>query len=411
VTSAPARDPAAKRALAAQAGTALVAHPIAFRDIPRAAWDRLLAITPAATPFSRWTLHRAWWDAYEPTAHEQYLVCIAPGPDDPPPGGPPVALAEIEPERICAIAPLMHRHQREPTDLETATHLRRFQEPATQVSPEAKTVFFGASYHADYATILCGPDRLEAASRAVAEALAAGPDPTHGPKDWDVVDLRRLREVDPVVVALERAFRAAAPEEGWLVDREQEDVCPVVTFESADWEAYLGTLGKHARHEIRRKIRRAHEKGDVRFRLVDPTPEAVETLIALHQARWGTEGLFPDTEGGARSRRFMHRLAELEGAEGDDRQLQMGSLEVDGRPIFATVGFDDGTTCYFYNAGLDPMARDLSPGVTGTAAYLRDRLEAGRRRFDFLRGSEPYKYEWGAVDEPIHRLLVRRRPD
>ena len=74
--------------------------------------------------------------------------------------------------------------------------------------------------------------------------------------------------------------------------------------------------------------------------------------------------------------------------------------------VLAAVGFDDGVTCLFYNAGMDPDARDLSPGVTGTAAYLRDRLEAGRRRFDFLRGNEPYKYEWGAVDEPIHRLLV-----
>jgi CelD/BcsL family acetyltransferase involved in cellulose biosynthesis len=27
---------------------------------------------------------------------------------------------------------------------------------------------------------------------------------------------------------------------------------------------------------------------------------------------------------------------------------------------------------------------------------------------DFLRGDESYKYEWGAVDEPIQRLLLRR---
>ena len=74
------------------------------------------------------------------------------------------------------------------------------------------------------------------------------------------------------------------------------------------------------------------------------------------------------------------------------------------------VGFDDEDECLFYNAGLAPGARDLSPGVTGTAAYMRDRLEAGRRRFDFLRGGEAYKYEWGAVDEPIFRLLVERRP-
>ncbi len=36
-------------------------------------------------------------------------------------------------------------------------------------------------------------------------------------------------------------------------------------------------------------------------------------------------------------------------------------------------------------------------------------LAAGVGRFDFLRGDESYKYEWGAVDEPIQRLLVRRR--
>jgi hypothetical protein len=27
---------------------------------------------------------------------------------------------------------------------------------------------------------------------------------------------------------------------------------------------------------------------------------------------------------------------------------------------------------------------------------------------DLLRGDEPYKYEWGGVDEPIQRVLVRR---
>ena len=37
-------------------------------------------------------------------------------------------------------------------------------------------------------------------------------------------------------------------------------------------------------------------------------------------------------------------------------------------------------------------------------------MAVGRRRFDYLRGAEPYKYEWGAVDEPIERLLVVRRP-
>lgn len=383
----------------------LIARPIDLDGIPRAAWDRLLARTAAATPFSRWTLHRAWWDAYGATAHAQYLVCVG-GSGAGEDGAPPDA------DRIRAIVPLMHRHEVEPDDAATATALRRPTVCTCGVSPDAKAVFFGASYHADYATVLCDPTDLPEVAAAVIGALAAPPDASHGSQRWDVVDLRRLRHDDPAADALHEAFVRHAAREPWHVQRDQEDVCPVLTFpESDDWETYLGSLDKKARHEIRRKLRRAEASGQLEFTLLPPTHETVEAFIALHQARWGDEGLFRDTEGGARSRRFLHRLAELEAREEAGATLQFGQLTVDGRAVFATVGFDDGTTCYFYNAGMDPTARDLSPGVTGTAAYLRDRLEAGRRRFDFLRGDESYKYDWGAVDEPIFRLLITRHTE
>ena len=47
------------------------------------------------------------------------------------------------------------------------------------------------------------------------------------------------------------------------------------------------------------------------------------------------------------------------------------------------------------------------------ACYIQRAIELGRTRLDFLRGDEPYKYEWGAVDAPIERLLVQRtvRPE
>ncbi len=378
------------------ASGALVARPLRFDDIPRAVWDRLYAATPAATPFSRWTIQRAWWDAYGSTAHDHHLACY------------PASDADPGPDSIRAIIPLMHRHVVEAEDEATATALRRRSLLGRRVRPDAKAVYFGASYHADYATVLADPSDVPAVAAAFVEALTGPPDPEHGPQDWDVVDLRRFRDGDLVLDALERAFRAAADQRGWDVCREQEDVCPVADLGADDWEGYLGRLGKKARHEIRRKMRRAESFGEIPFRLLEPTRDAVDTFIELHQARWGAEGLFPPTAGGDRSRTFLHRMAELEAAEGDGRQLQFGRVEIGDRIVFATVGFDDGETCFFYNAGMEPAAREMSPGVTGTAAYIRDRLAAGRRRFDFLRGDEPYKYEWGAVDEPIHRLLVSR---
>ena len=79
-----------------------------------------------------------------------------------------------------------------------------------------------------------------------------------------------------------------------------------------------------------------------------------------------------------------------------------------GRRIAAGVWFEDAEAWYLYNAGVDPEARELSPGVLLSALALQAAIGAGRRRFDYLRGDEPYKYEWGAVDEPIQRLLVVR---
>jgi len=46
--------------------------------------------------------------------------------------------------------------------------------------------------------------------------------------------------------------------------------------------------------------------------------------------------------------------------------------------------------------------------VVMVACYIQRAIQLGRTRLDFLRGNEPYKYEWGAVDSPIERLLVQR---
>jgi len=361
--------------------------------IPRPAWDRLLALTARAMPFSRWTLHRAWWDAYGSTAHEQYLVCSRSLPGS----------STTTDDDIVAIVPLMHRHEVEPEDAASFTVLRRPVGDGTPVRPDATAIFMAASYHADYATILAHPDDLPGVCAAVVASLAALERAT---EPWDVLDLRRIRDDDPVLPALMSALEAGPAD--WVVTREQEDVCPVVSLPPGGWDDYLATLEKKARHEIRRKFRRAEAAGPVTFRQVPLDASSVDAFIAMHQARWGDTGLFPDTEGGERSRRFLHRLTELEAREGESAQLQLGQVLVGDRVVFAGVGFDDGSTCFFYNAGADPEARDLSPGVTGTAAYIRDRMAAGRTRFDFLRGNEPYKYEWGAEDEPIHRILVSR---
>ena len=131
----------------------------------------------------------------------------------------------------------------------------------------------------------------------------------------------------------------------------------------------------------------------------------LDVFIDLHQRKWGDRGLFPPTPGGRASRVFIRRLFEGFGPDGPAR---LSFLTVGGRRLAAGITFEDRDTIAYYNAGVDPAARDLSPGVLMIAKFVERAIATGRRRLDFLRGNESYKYEWGAIDEPIQRLLVRR---
>ena len=359
-----------------------------FHEFSPQTWDRLAAQTPWATPFSAWAFHRAWWDAYSANAHEETLAIVS---ADAPPGAEPVA-----------IVPLMHRHEVEPSDALTHTRMRHGTELAlTAVPPTAKAVFFGASYHADYATILADPADLRAVTATVAEYLAG---PEAGP--WDVVDLRRLRCADPTGDLLAVALGAIEMSNGWTLNVEREDVSPVATLpQGVDIEGFLSTLGKKERHEIRRKVRRAQAVGEIRLEdSTDPLRD-LDAFIELHQKRWGDDGLFRPGPGGEQSRVFIRRLFELFGPDGP---IRLTFLAVGDRRIATGIHFESADELLYYNAGVDPDARDLSPGVLMVYAYVARALATGIRRMDFLRGNESYKYHWGAVDEPIRRLLVRR---
>jgi CelD/BcsL family acetyltransferase involved in cellulose biosynthesis len=63
-----------------------------------------------------------------------------------------------------------------------------------------------------------------------------------------------------------------------------------------------------------------------------------------------------------------------------------------------------------YNSGFHPDHAALSPGLVLLAALVRDAIARGKRRFDFLRGEERYKYEFGPTAEDVYRVRVEGPP-
>jgi CelD/BcsL family acetyltransferase involved in cellulose biosynthesis len=63
-------------------------------------------------------------------------------------------------------------------------------------------------------------------------------------------------------------------------------------------------------------------------------------------------------------------------------------------------GFADRSRAYAYIGGFDPAVPHPGLGAMMVGHAIRRALGDGLREFDFLRGREPYKYAWGAVDRP-----------
>ena len=338
------------------AGRPLVVERRPVLEVGQDPWDALAAATPWSTPFSAWAYHAAWWEAYGANAADETLVVLDPGR---PGGSAPIA-----------ILPLMRRHVVEPGDAETHTELRHAPlETAAALPSGASVIYMGATYHGDYATVLAPAAQLPDVAPALVNHLATST------AAWDAMDLRRLRCGDPAADALADAFRAQADGQGWRVLLEREDVCPVATIpEGADFDGFLATLGKKERHEIRRKIRRAEASGEVILAESSNPLSDLDHFIDLHQRRWGAAGLVPSTPGGEQSRSFLRRLFERFGPGGP---LRLSFLSVGSQRIAAGLHFETPDALLYYNAGVDPEASHLSPGVLLVAGYVRRAIATG----------------------------------
>ena len=101
---------------------------------------------------------------------------------------------------------------------------------------------------------------------------------------------------------------------------------------------------------------------------------------------------------------FFRRVAALL-ADADGFRLWL--LEAPDGPLASFLTLEWDGTVGLYNSGFRPEAAALSPGLVLLTHIVRDAIERGRRRFDFLRGEERYKYEFGPTPEPVYTVTIR----
>src|SRR6266478_6954570 len=68
-----------------------------------------------------------------------------------------------------------------------------------------------------------------------------------------------------------------------------------------------------------------------------------------------------------------------------------------------------GTTRSTSPRGRDPRWDRESVGLVLMGAMIRRAIERGYRRFDFLRGEDPYKRHWTATERVTEEITIVRR--
>jgi CelD/BcsL family acetyltransferase involved in cellulose biosynthesis len=212
---------------------------------------------------------------------------------------------------------------------------------------------------------------------------------------WALYSIRAASPTLTVVPTLVGAVGLSA-----VVSREER--CPVLDL-PASWEAYLDGLPGKDRHELRRKMRRLErELPGARVRSharPEGWDEAMSLFLRLHRASRTGKARFMDE----RMERFFRDATRALAAAGWAR---LWFLEGEGAPLAAFLCLEYGGVVGLYNSGFDPARARLSPGIVLLAHLIRDAIERGVPRFDFLRGEEPYKYAFGPAPEDLFTVRI-----
>ncbi|CAN5564155.1 GNAT family N-acetyltransferase [soil metagenome] len=168
------------------------------------------------------------------------------------------------------------------------------------------------------------------------------------------------------------------------------------------WEQYLGRLGSHDRKELRRKIKKAEEKGGGQLVVSDTTlsvEHALRDVFALMEASGGGKG---------RKAKWLFRphFRVAAPALAKSGRLIVYQLFLHHKLAASLIALPSSTHQILWCGAIDQELGQWSPGIVLFGMVFRHAISLGHSRIDLLRGQYPYKYSLGAEDRTLTRITL-----
>jgi len=207
---------------------------------------------------------------------------------------------------------------------------------------------------------------------------------------WDVLNFTSINENSENMVW----YKKYAQEKHYSHEIYGKRESPYIMLPASIDEFYMKLSG-NVRYRLKRYKKTLLNDCSVSFHLVtdpDELESSFNSFVSLHQKRWkdkGETGNFNDNR--KEYLQFHRRIASLFLQNG---WLYLVFLKINNKPAAAQYNFIYCNKMSYFQAGFDPEWLNYHVGSVLQSFVLEDIISKKISEFDFLRGTEEYKYRW-----------------
>ena len=166
------------------------------------------------------------------------------------------------------------------------------------------------------------------------------------------------------------------------------------------YEAYLDNLGKKKRHELNRKLNKFTKEFSEYEILKGNSKDQFISFIELHKnsSKEKDEFMTKDVQD------FFYQLLNIDG-------WTIYLLLVKGQVVAGNFCFENKKALYLYNSGKNKLFDPFSVGMFLTHHLIKESIKQKKKIFDFLKGSERYKFDLGGVPKQLYDIEIKKYED
>lgn len=216
---------------------------------------------------------------------------------------------------------------------------------------------------------------------------------------WDLIFFRSVRDGSQNTLMVDMFNHL-----GITAKSEDAFVCPVIKVDKG-FEEYKKDFKAKFFSNIRRLERKINKLGAVSINKYNgeiDIEEIANEFILLHQKRWG----ITDTK--SKFNKKIHRIyyQQLFKSLYKKKYLDLFYMKLDDRIIAVHFGTLYNNRCLFHNPAYDPDYSKFAPSKILLYHIIERCHDQKIELFDFLAGSEEYKYDWTKMEKKTKSFIA-----